>query len=135
MLAHTKTPVADAIKTAVTALMFHAWRDVRFGSQADICGAKCDVRFTPNSDRESGLPQTVMPALPPKADMCGCDGACLLRARSGHHWIIWSARASSGGGTVRPSALAVLRLIVSSKFVGNSTGSSPGLSPLRILAT
>ena len=24
----------------------------------------------PNSDRESGLPQTVMSALPPKADMC-----------------------------------------------------------------
>src|SRR5262244_2704765 len=30
-----------------------------------------DVRFTPNSDRESGLPQTVMSALAPKADMCG----------------------------------------------------------------
>src|SRR5262249_1859600 len=28
------------------------------------------VRFTPNSDRESGLPQTVMSALPPKADTC-----------------------------------------------------------------
>src|SRR5215475_7359710 len=28
------------------------------------------VRFTPNSDRESGLPQTAMSALPPKADMC-----------------------------------------------------------------
>ena len=25
----------------------------------------------PNSDRESGFPQTVMSALPPKADMCG----------------------------------------------------------------
>jgi hypothetical protein len=23
--------------------------DVRFGSKADICGAKCHVRFTPNS--------------------------------------------------------------------------------------
>src|SRR5262245_53240506 len=28
--------------------------DVRFGSKADICGAKRHVRFTPNSDRESG---------------------------------------------------------------------------------
>src|SRR5262247_1390394 len=44
--------------------------DVRFGSKADMCVAKSDVRFTPNSDRESGLPQTVMSALPPKADMC-----------------------------------------------------------------
>src|SRR5262249_11970448 len=44
--------------------------DVRFGSQADICVAKAHVRSTPNSDRKSGLPQTVMSALPPKADMC-----------------------------------------------------------------
>ena len=45
--------------------------DVRFGSKADICVAKSDVRFTPNSDRESGLRQTVTSALPPIADMCG----------------------------------------------------------------
>jgi hypothetical protein len=45
--------------------------DVRFGSLADICNAKGHVRFAPNSDRESGFPQTVMSALPPKADMCG----------------------------------------------------------------
>ena len=35
-----------------------------------MCGAQAHVRFTPNSDRESGFPQTVMSALPPKADMC-----------------------------------------------------------------
>ena len=28
--------------------------DVRFGSEADIYAARCDVRFTPNSDRRSG---------------------------------------------------------------------------------
>ena len=43
---------------------------VRFGSLADICSAKGHVRFTPNSDRESGLLQKVMSALTPKADMC-----------------------------------------------------------------
>ena len=43
---------------------------VRFGSKADICAAKDHVRFTPNSDRESGHQQTVMSALPPKADIC-----------------------------------------------------------------
>src|SRR5262245_45724435 len=48
--------------------------DVRFGSEADMCGATDDVCFTPNSDRESGLPQTVMSALPPKADMCSAQG-------------------------------------------------------------
>src|SRR5262249_39483758 len=35
-----------------------------------MCAAKSDVRFAPNSDRESRHPQTVMSALPPKADMC-----------------------------------------------------------------
>src|SRR5262245_11664270 len=44
---------------------------VRFGSKADICTAPAHVRFTPNCDRESRHPQTVMSALPPKADMCG----------------------------------------------------------------
>jgi hypothetical protein len=37
--------------------------NVRFGSLADICNAKAHVRFTPNSDRESGLQQKVMSAL------------------------------------------------------------------------
>jgi hypothetical protein len=44
--------------------------NVRFGSLADICSAKGHVRFAPNSDRESGFAQTVMSALPPKANMC-----------------------------------------------------------------
>ena len=49
--------------------MRSALADVRFGSKADMCGAPSHVRFTPNSDRESGLPQTVISALPPKADI------------------------------------------------------------------
>jgi hypothetical protein len=36
--------------------------------------AKEHVRFTPNSDRESGHAQMVMSALPPKADMCSARG-------------------------------------------------------------
>src|SRR5262245_42298670 len=49
-----------------------------------------------------------------------------------HHSITSSARASSGSGTVRPSALAVLRLMTSSSFVACWTGRSAGLSPLRM---
>ena len=45
--------------------------NVRFGSGADICAAIGDVRFPPNSDRESGPPEKVMSALLPKADVCG----------------------------------------------------------------
>jgi hypothetical protein len=48
--------------------------------------------------------------------------------------ITSSARASSEGGTVRPSALALLRLMASSNLVGNSTGRSLGFSPLRMRA-
>jgi len=44
--------------------------NVRFGSQADICAAKSDVRFAPNSDCESGHVQ--------------CNASCLLWAKSGH---------------------------------------------------
>src|SRR5262249_41091070 len=48
------------------------------------------------------------------------------------HSITSSARASSVGGTVRPSALAALRLIANSKLVGACTGRSAGRVPLRI---
>src|SRR5437764_1257938 len=46
-----------------------------------------------------------------------------------------SARCSSAGGTVRPSAFAVFRLITSSNLVGCWTGRSAGLAPLRIFPT
>ena len=49
--------------------------------------------------------------------------------------ITSSARASSDGGTSRPSALAVLRLITSSYLVGACTGRSAGFSPLRMRST
>src|SRR5438132_6046348 len=48
------------------------------------------------------------------------------------HSITSSARASSVGGTSRPIAFAVLRLITNSNLVGPWTGSSPGFSPLRM---
>src|SRR5262249_7922106 len=51
------------------------------------------------------------------------------------HSITSSARASSVGGTSRPSALAVLRLMTSSYFGGVCTGRSAGFSPLRIRST
>ena len=51
------------------------------------------------------------------------------------HSITSSAVASSDCGTVRPSAFAVLRLIISSYLVGACTGMSAGFSPLRIRST
>jgi hypothetical protein len=49
--------------------------------------------------------------------------------------ITRSARDSSADGMVRPSLSAVTALIVSSKFVGSSTGKLPALAPLKILST
>ena len=51
------------------------------------------------------------------------------------HSITSSARASSVGGTLRPSAFAVLRLITGSYLVGACTGRSAGFSPLRMRST
>src|SRR5262249_13785607 len=77
-----------------------------------------------------------------------CD--CCARAASGHavaappisvmksrrpHSITSSARASKVGGTVRPSAFAVLRLSTKSYLIGVCTGRAGGLSPLRMRST
>src|SRR5262249_52958879 len=51
------------------------------------------------------------------------------------HSTTSSARASRVSGTVRPSALAVLRLITNSYLVGACTGRSAGFSPLRMRST
>src|SRR5262245_47108939 len=51
------------------------------------------------------------------------------------HSITSSARASRVGGTSRPRALAVLRLMASSYLVGFCTGRSAGFSPFRMRST
>src|SRR5262249_29442861 len=51
------------------------------------------------------------------------------------HSITSSARSRIDCGTVRPSALAVLRFTTISNLVGNCTGRSPGFSPCRMRST
>jgi hypothetical protein len=91
------------------------------------------VRFTPNSDRESGPPAKVMSALPPKADMCSATRDVRFGpiADITNYSITSSARPISVLGTLTPSALAVFRLMYSSTLVACWTGRSAGLSPLR----
>src|SRR3989442_2387484 len=48
------------------------------------------------------------------------------RWSSTRYSVTWSARSSTVGGIVTPSALAVLRLISRKSLVGSSTGRSPG---------
>src|SRR5262249_38474921 len=81
--------------------------------------------------------QNVTSALHPKADMCGalahvCFGP---KADIAAYSISSLARARSELGTVRPSALAVFRLITKSNFVAACTGRSAGFSPLRMRST
>jgi hypothetical protein len=57
------------------------------------------------------------------------------RSTAAPYSITSSAMASSVGGTSRPSALAVLRLMTSSNLVGCTTGRSVGFAPLRIRPT
>ena len=52
-----------------------------------------------------------------------------------HYSITWSARSSSDCGMLSPRARALLRFSTNSNFVGCSIGRSPGLAPLKILAT
>jgi hypothetical protein len=62
-------------------------------------------------------------------------GAGTLVRRGCVYSITSSARASNVGGTIRPSALAVFRLMRSSNVVGCSTGISAGFSPFKIRST
>lgn len=64
---------------------------------------------------------------------CGSNRAC--SGPPEHQSMTRSARTSTDGGTVSPSARAVLRLTASSNVVGCSIGRSPGRAPLRILST
>ena len=92
-----------------------------------------------NVERAAGVtPDTLAEAIALQRLSALCQQKRLMH-RSKMKQLIYSitssARASSDGGIVRPSALAVLRLMTSSNFVGCSTGRSPGLAPLRILST
>ena len=63
------------------------------------------------------------------------SGKCIAAAENDYvtgYSINSSTLASSVGGTVRPSALAVLRFMISSNAVACRTGRSAGFVPLRI---
>src|SRR5215813_8439401 len=62
----------------------------------------------------------------------GANSGCEQSQQSRAYSITSLARPSRGSGIVRPSALAVLRLMRNSIFVDCWTGRSAGLSPLRM---
>ena len=74
------------------------------------------------------------PAVGP-AGPFGARSGLVSRSNQRLYSITSSARASSEGGMVRPSALALLRLTTSSIRVGCSTGRSPRTVPCGRLST
>jgi hypothetical protein len=84
-----------------------------------------------HDDNAAGCP------LYPKSGNCRLRVGCPLCAKSGHarHSIMSSARPSISGGTVRPRALAVLRLMTNSYLFGNCAGKSAGFAPLSTRST
>src|SRR5262249_47897829 len=94
---------------------------VRFGSKADIDDHSDDVCFTPESGhRLSALGCPL------------CAKSRLMRCNKERRYSITSSAAVNNlSEMVSPSALAVLRLMISSYFVGTCTGRSGGFSPLR----
>src|SRR6516162_1352435 len=66
---------------------------------------------------------------------CGCSATDQRDELAPPHSITSVATASSLSGMLRPSVLAVVRLITRSNFVGCSTGILAGFAPCRILST
>src|SRR5215831_6275461 len=95
------------------------------GSGADIARHQANVALPPKADKLQTFRDV---RLVPKADICA---AGKMTAYS----ITSSASASTPGGIVRASALAVLRLITNSNLVGCTTGSWAGFSPLKMRST
>ena len=117
----------------------HPWRRRRRGVTADAAelglhgapaGRRGRVTGGSNGSNETGNPNVA------DGVSNGLVHCSKRRARVAMiHSITSSARASNFGGTSRPSALAVLRLMTNSNLVGCCTGRSPGLAPLKILST
>ncbi len=71
---------------------------------------------------------------PPFLDLAWRKGSFIVNLPSLHS-ITSSARNRNDSGIVSLSALAVVKLITRSNFLGCSTGMSPGFAPRRILST
>src|SRR5262249_25438866 len=98
------------------------------GQGSRIGRGRCAVEKTDQRDRWLLRPRQDRPA-------DGRPAAEHWDELAAPHSIPPAGRASSVGGTSRPSALAVLRLITSSYLTGACTGRSAGFSPFRMRST
>ena len=91
------------------------------GGQPAFGHFRFGTQLRPNAD--------IMPLL-----SCAITGCEQVQRNCGYS-INSSASDKYDAGMVSPSALAVIRLMTNSNFVGCSTGMSPGFVPRRILST
>src|SRR5215472_7070613 len=105
--------------------------DIHYGQEqvAPLKGPNTDERdqSSPNQSHPACNTRPVHTEVP-KAAVSTCS-------RRVAYSITSSAKTSSVGGIVRPSAFAVFALITNSNLIGCSTGRSDGLAPLMILST
>ena len=102
-----------------------ASRHVRLVPKTEVPGLARHVRFTLRS-------RYLQPA---PACPFGAMNRLKRRSKQRLYSITSSARASSMGEMVRPSALAVLRFSTSSNLVGCWMGRSAGFAPFRMAST
>jgi hypothetical protein len=104
----------------------------RSGLRARLCIHNRDTQI-------SGVDVRLSPSSSAKADMLMGPSWVHFRThtvqQNSPYSITSSARASSWSGTVSPSALAVLRLMMSLYLVGNWTGNSLTLAPRKRRST
>ena len=93
------------------------------GSKADIGVSPRNVCFTPKSGHWNSAA---------KCPLCAKSGH-MQRSKFGAYSITSSAATCRVCGTVRPSALAVLRLMTRSYVAGVINGKSTGCVPFKIL--
>jgi hypothetical protein len=95
------------------------------GGYLPLAAGVCTIRY-PMPERIFDYVSTVWGAT---------AGTCHEAHSAARYPITSSATPRSVGGTVMPSAFAVLRLMASVNLVGCMIGRSPGLSPLRTRPT
>src|SRR6266511_100475 len=121
------------------AQLFHrcilGWHDANSDLRrlAQVRTIECNRRNRPTPQSLPGflaqaLEEPIFHHITPSATLPFTIGAGVAVCYS----ITSSARPSSDSGTVRPSAFAVLRLMINSTLVDCCTGRSAGFSPLRI---
>ena len=117
----------------------------RSGRNHDFGSFECEVDHTLCAEWECEIRLHVrlilrvppLPTLTVRAFACVVDRSvrCHTLGRRPDYSITSSASAITVGGTVKPSVIAVLKLMANSNLAGACAGSSAGLAPFKMRST